>query len=74
MTNILLNFNRLYLISGFALGLILIGYQIAMVGDNGFFYLIGTGICLFCLNRFLLQISYIRIAPTLLFPFLFSRS
>ncbi|RLS26804.1 MAG: hypothetical protein DWH70_02180 [Planctomycetota bacterium] len=43
-----------------------------MVGDNGFFYLIGTGTCLFCLNRFLLQISYIRIAPTLLFPFLFN--
>ena len=68
----LINFNRLYLILGFALGLILISYQIAMVGDNGFFYLIGTGTCLFCLNRFLLQISYIRIAPSLLVPFLFN--
>ena len=68
----LINFNRLYLILGFALGLILISYQIAMVGDNGFFYLIGTGTCLFCLNRFLLRISYIRIAPSLLVPFLFN--
>ena len=57
----------------FALGLLLIGYQIAVLGDNGFFYLIGTGICLYCLNRFLLQISCVRIAPTLLVPFLFSR-
>ena len=72
MINMLINFNRLYLILGFALGLILIGYQIAMVGDNGFFFLIGTGTCLFCLNRFLLQISYIRIAPSLLVPFLFN--
>lgn len=72
MTNMLLNFNCLYLISGFALGLLLIGYQIAMVGDNGFFYLIGTGSCLFCLNRFLLQVSYVPIAPSLLVPFLFN--
>ena len=72
MINMLINFNRLYLILGFALGLILISYQIAMVGDNGFFYLIGTGTCLFCLNRFLLRISYIRIAPSLLVPFLFN--
>jgi hypothetical protein len=57
MTNILVKWNGLFLLVVFALGLILIGYQIAMVGDNGFFYLIGTGTCLFCLNRFLLQIS-----------------
>ena len=56
----------------FALGLLLIGYQIAVLGDNGFLYFIGTGISLYCLNRFLLQISYIRIAPTLLVPFLFN--
>ena len=74
MTNILLKWNGLFLLVVFALGLILIGYQIATVGDNGFFYLIGTGTCLFCLNRFLLQISYIRIAPSLLVPFLFSPS
>ena len=72
MTNIFLKWNGLFLLVVFALGLILIGYQIAMVGDNGFFYLIGTGTCLFCLNRFLLQISYIRIAPSLLVPFLFN--
>ena len=72
MTNILVKWNGLFLLVVFALGLILIGYQIAMVGDNGFFYLIGTGTCLFCLNRFLLQISYIRIAPSLLVPFLFN--
>ena len=62
----------------FALGLLLIGYQIAVLVDNGFFYLIGSGICLYCLyclyclNRFLLQISCVRIAPTLLVPFLFN--
>ena len=72
MTNILVKCNGLFLLVIFALGLILIGYQIAMVRDNGFFYLIGTGICLYCLNRFLLQISYFRIAPTLLVPFLFN--
>ena len=72
MTNMLLNFNRLYLILGLALGLLLIGYQITVIGQNGFFYLIGTGICLYCLNRFLLQISYFRIAPTLVVPFLFN--
>ena len=72
MTNILVKCNGLFLLMIFALGLILIGYQIAMVGDNGFFYLIGTGICLYCLNRFLLQISYFRIAPTLLVPFRFN--
>ena len=72
MTNILLKFNSFFLLVIFALGLLLIGYQIAVLGDNGFFYLIGTGICLFCLNRFLLQISYFRIVPTLLVPFLFN--
>jgi len=72
MTNVLLKWNRLVLLVIFALGLLLIGYQIAVLGDNGFFYLIGTGICLFCLNRFLLQLSYVRIAPTLLVPFLFN--
>jgi len=56
----------------FALGLLLIGYQIAVLGDNGFFYLIGTGICLYCLNRFLLQISYIQIPQSLVVPFLFN--
>ena len=73
MTNVLLKFNSFFLMVIFALGLLLIGYQIAVLGDNGFFYLIGTGICLYCLNRFLLQISCVRIAPTLLVPFLFSR-
>ena len=68
----LLNFYRLYLISGFAIGLLFIRYQISAIGENGFFYLLGTGICLFCLNRFLLQISYFRIVPTLLVPFLFN--
>ena len=72
MTNILLKWNRLVLLVIFVLGVLLIGYQIAVLGDNGFFYLIGSGICLYCLNRFLLQISYIRIAPTLLVPFLFN--
>ena len=72
MTNILLKWNRLVLLVIFVLGVLLIGYQIAVLGDNGFFYLIGTGICLYCLNRFLLQISYFRIAPTLLVPFLFN--
>ncbi len=72
MTNVLLKWNRLVLLVIFALGLLLIGYQIAVLGDNGFFYLIGTGICLYCLNRFLLQISCVRIAPTLLVPFLFN--
>ncbi len=72
MTNVLLKFNSFFLLVIFALGLLLIGYQIAVLGDNGFFYLIGTGICLFCLNRFLLQILYVRIAPTLLVPFLFN--
>ena len=72
MTNILLKFNSFFLLVIFALGLLLIGYQIAVLGDNGFFYLIGTGICLYCLNRFLLQISCVRIAPTLLVPFLFN--
>ncbi len=72
MTNVLLKFNSFFLMVIFALGLLLIGYQIAVLGDNGFFYLIGTGICLFCLNRFLLQILYVRIAPTLLVPFLFN--
>jgi hypothetical protein len=74
MTNILLNFNRLYLILGFAIGLLLIRYQISAIDENGFFYLLDSEICLYYLNRFLLQISYIRIAPTLLVPFLFSRS
>ncbi len=72
MTNVLLKFNSFFLMVIFALGLLLIGYQIAVLGDNGFFYLIGTGICLYCLNRFLLQLSYVRIAPTLLVPFLFN--
>ena len=72
MTNMLLNFNRLYLILGLALGLLLIGYQITVIGQNGFFYLIGAGICLYCLNRFLMEVSYIRIAPTLLVPVLFN--
>ena len=72
MTNILLKWNRLVLLVIFVLGVLLIGYQIAVLGDNGFFYLIGSGICLYCLNRFLLQISYFRIAPTLLVPFLFN--
>ncbi len=72
MTNVLLKFNSFFLMVIFALGLLLIGYQIAVLGDNGFFYLIGSGICLYCLNRFLLQISCVRIAPTLLVPFLFN--
>ncbi len=72
MTNVLLKFNSFFLMVIFALGLLLIGYQIAVLGDNGFLYLIGTWICLYCLNRFLLQISYFRIAPTLLVPFLFN--
>jgi hypothetical protein len=72
MTNVLLKFNSFFLLAIFVLGLLLIGYQITVVNDNGFFYLIGTGICLYCLNRFLLQISYFRIAPTLLVPFLFN--
>ena len=72
MTNGLFKFNSFFLLVIFALGLLLIGYQIAVLGDNGFFYLIGTGICLYCLNRFLLQISCVRIAPTLLVPFLFN--
>ncbi len=72
MTNGLFKFNSFFHLVIFALGLLLIGYQIAVLGDNGFFYLIGTGICLYCLNRFLLQISCVRIAPTLLVPFLFN--
>ena len=72
MTNVLLKFNSFFFLVIFALGLLLIGYKIAMVGDNGYLYFIGTGICLYCLNRFLLQISYFRIAPTLLVPFLFN--
>lgn len=71
MTNILLMKNRLVLLVIFVLGVLLISYQIAVLVDNGFFYLIGTGICLYCLNRFLLQFSYVRIPPTLLVPFLF---
>ena len=47
MTNILVKCNGLFLLVVFALGLLLIGYQIAMVGDNGYLYLIGTGTCLF---------------------------
>ena len=72
MTNVLLKFNSFFLLVIFALGLILICYQILVLDNNGFFYLFGTGTCLFCLNRFLLQISYIRIAPSLLVPFLFN--
>lgn len=72
MTNVLLKFNSFFLMVIFALGLLLIGYQIAVLGDNGFFYLIGTGICLYCLNRFLLQISYIQIPQSLVVPFLFN--
>ena len=72
MTNILVKCNGLFLLVIFALGLILIGYQIAMVGDNGFFYLIGTGICLYCLIRFLLQVSYIQIPQSIVVPFLFN--
>ena len=72
MTNMLLNFNRLYLILGLALGLLLIGYQITVIGQNGFFYLIGTGICLYCLNRFLMEVSYIRIPPSLVVPVMFN--
>jgi hypothetical protein len=72
MTNILLKWNRLVLLVIFVLGVLLIGYQIAVLGDNGFLYLIGTWICLYCLNRFFLQISYIRTSPTLLVPFLFN--
>ena len=72
MTNVLLKFNSFFLMVIFALGLLLIGYQITVVNENGFFYLIGTGICLYCFNRFLLQISCVRIAPTLLVPFLFN--
>ena len=72
MTNVLLKFNSFFLLVIFDLSLLLIGYQIAVLGDNGYLYLIGTGTCLFCLNRFLLQISYIRIAPSLLVPFLFN--
>ena len=72
MTNMLLNFNRLYLILGLALGLLLIGYQITVIGQNGFFYLIGTGICLYCLNRFLMEVFYIRIPPSLVVPVMFN--
>ncbi len=72
MTNVLLKFNSFFLLMIFALGLLLIGYQIAVLGDNGFFYLIGTGTCLFCLNRFLMQISYIPIGPSLLVPLIFN--
>ena len=72
MTNILFKFNSSFLPLTFALGLILIGYQISVIGDNGFFYLIGTGSCLYCLNRYLLHVSYIRISPSLLVPFLFN--
>ena len=72
MTNISLKCNGLFLLVIFALGLILIGYQIAMVGDNGFFYLIGTGICLYCLIRFLLQVSYIQIPQSIVVTFLFN--
>jgi hypothetical protein len=54
MTNILLNFYGLYLILGFAFGLLLICYQISAIGENGFFYLLGSEICLFCLNQFFL--------------------
>jgi hypothetical protein len=43
-----------------------------VLGNNGFFYLIGTGSYLYCLNRYLLQVSYIRISPLLLVPFLFN--
>ena len=39
---------------------------------NGFFYLIGTGSCLYCLNIFLFQISYFRITPLLFVPFQFN--
>jgi len=72
MTNILIKFNSSFLPLTFALGLILIGYQISVIGNNGFFYLIGTGSCLYCLNRFLMKVSYIRISPSLLVPFLFN--
>jgi|GEM_PF-1131490 len=72
MTNVLLKFNSFFLLVIFVLGLLLIGYQIAMVGDNGFFYLIGTGICLYCLIRFLLQVSYIQIPQSIVVPFLFN--
>lgn len=72
MTNVLLKFNSFFLLVIFALGLILICYQILVLDNNGFFYLIGTGSCLYCLNRFLLQISYIPIGPSLLVPLLFN--
>ena len=72
MTNVLLKFNSFFLLVIFVLGLLLIGYQITVVNENGFFYLIGTGICLYCLNRFLLQVSYIQIPQSLLVPFLFN--
>jgi len=72
VTNVLLKFNSFFLLVIFVLGLLLIGYQIAMVGDNGFFYLIGTGICLYCLIRFLLQVSYIQIPQSIVVPFLFN--
>ena len=72
MTNVLLKFNSFFLLVIFALGLILICYQILVLDNNGFLYLIGTGTCLFCLNRFLLQVSYIRIPPSLVVPVMFN--
>lgn len=72
MTNIFIKFDSLFLPVVFALGLVLIGYQILVLDNNGFFYLIGTGSCLYCLNRFLLQVSYIRIPPSLVVPVMFN--
>jgi hypothetical protein len=62
MTNVLLRFNSFFLLAMLVLGLLLIGYQITVVNENGFFYLIGTGICLYCFNPFLLQVSYISMS------------
>lgn len=72
MTNVLLKFNSFFLLAIFVLGLLLIGYQITVVNENGFFYLIGTEICLYCLNRFILQVSYIQIPQSIVVPFLFN--
>jgi hypothetical protein len=58
MTNMLLNFNRLYLILGLALGLLLIGYQITVIGQNRFFYLIGAGY-LFVLFESILFVNFV---------------
>lgn len=72
MINTSFKFNSLLIPLVFALGMVLIGYQIILLGDNGFLYLIGTAVCLYCSNQIFLNTSVIQIAPSILLPFFFN--